>query len=48
MGCGSVILKLSSLLLLSGIYHFQQLVRLINEGVRGRTEELDNLWALLR
>ena len=43
-----VLQKLSSLLLLSGIYHFQQLVQLINEGVRERTEELDNLWALLR
>ena len=33
---------------LAGIYHFQQLVRLINEGVTERKEELDNLWSLLR
>ena len=34
--------------LLAGVYHFQQLVRLINEEVKERTEELDNLWSLLR
>ena len=33
---------------LAGIYQFQQLVRLINEGVTERSEELDNLWDLLK
>ena len=33
---------------LAGIYQFQHLVRLINEGVTKRSEELDNLWSLLR
>ena len=33
---------------MAGIYQFQQLLRLINEGVTKRSEELDNLWSLLR